>query len=153
MKQILKALFAALSGHVLNTLAAWAEYGNQFEYPAFRSNSDYSGLGSARYVIVWQNGTYKGELATVATSSTLLGVLQNAPKVNEAMAIAYSGPSKVVAGGALSAGVIFTTNGSGRAAAVASGQVAIGRTLEAAGADGDIVSCMLFPPVRWAGAA
>lgn len=91
-------------------------------------------------------------IASNAVDSDMVGVLQNKPEANEAATIADSGLSKIMAGGALSVGDPLTCNGSGRAAAVTSGQVAFGRLLEAAGGDGDIVTCRLFPPVRWSGA-
>ena len=87
------------------------------------------------------------------TSTALLGVMQNNPGRGEAMTIAYAGPSKVVAGGALTVNALITSNASGRAAAVTSGDLVAGRVLEAAGADGDVISCLLFHPVRWSGAA
>lgn len=130
-----------------------AEFGRQDILPGYKSNSSYAGIGATRYVFVQAAGAYQAILATNTTTSALLGVMQNDPGVGEAMSIAYSGLSKVVAGGALTANAIITTNGSGRAAAVTSGQMALGRVLEASGADGDVVSALLFPPVRWAGAA
>lgn len=130
-----------------------AEYGRQEMVPGFKANSSHASLGATRYVFVMATAAYAANLATNATSSTLLGVAQNDPAVGEAFAIAAAGLSKVVAGGALTVNNIITTNSSGRAAAVASGQMAAGRVLEAAGADGDVVTAMLFHPVRWTGAA
>lgn len=109
-------------------------------------------LSSKRYHIMRLSGRLQTNQASDATGSSVFGVLQNAPKQGEAATLAYRGMSKVVAGGAISVNAIVTTNGSGRAAAVASGQMAVGRALEASGADGDQISVLLFPPVRWAGA-
>ncbi len=109
-------------------------------------------LSGKRYHIMRLSDRLKTNQASDAGGSSVFGVLQNKPQSGEAATLAYAGVSKVVAGGAVSVNTIITTNGSGRAAAVASGQMAIGRALEAAGADGDQISALLFPPVRWAGA-
>jgi hypothetical protein len=79
-------------------------------------------------------------------------VLQNKPKSGEPATVFDGGISKVVAGGAITAGDIITTNGSGRAAVVTSGQMAGGRALTAAGADGEFIDAKLFPPIKWFGA-
>lgn len=153
MKSILEKTLLAFAGYAARALGVWAESGpDSIMVPGYRSNSDYTSLGSTRYVVVAHQAAYRSVLATDPGSSLILGVMQNNPRINGAASIKAAGPSKVVAGGALTAGVIFTTNASGRAAAVTSGGIAIGRILETAGADGDIVSALLFHPVRWAGA-
>ena len=139
--------------YVQKALGVQAESGGQFMVPGFTTNSNYSTLGATKYIIVRATAANKADQAISATASAILGVMQNAPDVGEAMSIAYAGRSKVVAGGSLSVNAIITTNGSGRAAAVTSGDIAIGRILEAAGADGDVVSAVLFHPIRWQGAA
>jgi len=128
-----------------------AEYGRQEMVPGYRTNSAYDTLGSTKYIFVQAvvGSQYRAIQATNAVSNTVLGVLQNAPARDEAMSIAYSGVSKVVASGVVAAHRIITTNASGRAAAVTSGQMACGRLLEASGADGDVVTALLFHPVRW----
>ncbi len=80
-------------------------------------------------------------------------MLQNAPKSGEPASVAYEGFSKVVAGGALGVNVYFGSNSSGKAQIVASGDMALGRTLEAATADKDVIGCLLMNPVRWSGLA
>lgn len=153
VKNFLKLLLASVALYAQQVLALWAEAGPQSMVPHFRSNTDYSSLGAVHNVFIAATGAYAAQLATDPGSSLILGVLQNAPQQNEAMSIAVSGVSKVVAGGALTVNAIITTNASGRAAAVASGQIGCGRVLETAGADGDVVTALLFHPVRWAGAA
>lgn len=82
--------------------------------------------------------------------STMCGVLQNNPgAAGRAAIVAYLGLSKIVAGGAISAGDVLTCNTSARAITVTSGDMAFGRAIEAAGADGEIIEAILFPPVRW----
>lgn len=149
IKKMFQAVLGLLSFYASALLASWAEFGSQLMVPGFRTNSAYDSLGPTKYVFVMATGAYQANLATSALSSNILGVLQNGPAIQEAMSIAYAGPSKVVAGGAISANAIITTNASGRAAVVASGQMACGRLLEAAVNDGDVVSALLFHPVRW----
>lgn len=126
-----------------------AEFGRQEMVPGFKANSSHVGMGSTRYVIVAMTAQNQAQLATDANSSTILGVAQNDPNVGEAFSIAYGGLSKIVAGASANAGDIITTNASGRAIKVTSGAMALGRFLEAPGADGDVVTAMLFHPVRW----
>lgn len=152
-KQIGKSVMSRLGALAMLLQACWAEFGEQECVNGFKTNSSYDTLGSQKYIFMIATAAGQANQATNATSSTLLGVLQNAPKVGEAATIAFKGLSKVVAGGAVSANAIITTNASGRAAAVASGQMAAGRLLEASGADGDVVTAQLFHPVRWSGAA
>ncbi len=125
-----------------------AELGRQNLVPGYKSNSTYA-LGATKYIIMAHIGQYQAVMATDANSSTILGVLQNAPNAGQAASIAYEGPSKVVAGGALTAGAFFTTNASGRAAAITSGNMVVGRILETSANDGDVVSALLIHPVRW----
>ena len=153
MNTLLKMLLTLFAAYAQKVLGAQAEFGSQLTLPGYKTNSSYSGIGATRYIFVEAVGARQAVMASRPTSTCLLGVMQNDPAVGEAMTIAYAGPSKVVAGGALTANALITTNTSGRAAAVTSGDMVAGRVLEAAGADGDVVSALLFHPVRWSGAA
>ena len=109
-------------------------------------------LSGFQYCAVRLSAAGKTNLASLNTDSSVVGVLQNKPQNNENATISYGGLSKVVAGGTLTAGDIITVYGSGRAIIVTSALIAIGRCLETAAA-GNIFSALLFPPVRWTGAA
>jgi hypothetical protein len=126
-----------------------AEFG-RLETLTLEADAD---LSDKQYHFVRYVATNKCNQASLDTDSGLIGVLQNKPKSGEFATIGYLGLGKVVAGAAITAGVILTTNSSGRAVTVTSGDMAGGRALEAAGADGDIITALLFPPKRWAGAA
>mgnify|MGYP001591217794 FL=1 len=152
MKRLFQSVLALFSSYTGAALASWGEFGEQLMVPGFKTTSAYDTLGATKYVFVaaiTADGAYSARLATDSNSSTLLGVLQNGPAVGEAMSIACAGVSKVVAGAAIAANAIITTNGSGRAVTVTSGDMAAGRALEAADADGDVITAMLFHPVRW----
>lgn len=114
-------------------------------------------LSTFQYHLVRYSAANAVNLAVLAVTSNLLGVLQNKPKSGEFATVAYGGISKVVAGAAITAGDLLTTSTSGRAIVVtslASGQeMVFGRALTAAGADGDVIPALIFPPVRWTGAA
>ncbi len=148
-----KSLLAGLAVYVQKMLGVQAEGGSQLMVPGFSTTTDYSSLVATKYIFVQANGARTAMQAINPTSTALLGVMQNNPAVGEAMSIAYAGPSKVVAGAAIAANKIITSDTSGRAAAVTSGDMAMGRLLEASGANGDVVSALLFAPVRWSGAA
>ena len=98
-------------------------------------------------------GTVSVASNAAGLATTLVGVLQNKPNSGQAATIAVTGESKVVAGAALTVNTWITTNGSGRAAAAASGDNVVGTVLETAGADGDVVRAMIHPPFPFNNAA
>ncbi len=153
IKRLFEVVLASLAVYAEKALSAQAEGGSQMMLPGYSASSDYSALSATRYIFVQATGARTAMQCINPTSTAVLGVMQNNPARGEAMSIAYAGPSKVVAGGALTVNALITTNTSGRAAAVTSGDMVAGRVLEASGADGDVISCLLFHPVRWAGAA
>jgi len=109
-------------------------------------------LSSFQYHIMRLSAANTVNVASQDTNSGMVGVLLNKPESGEAASIQYAGMGKVYAGAAITAGAILTNNGSGRAVAAGSGDMACARALEAAGAAGDIIDAVIFPPVRWAGA-
>ena len=153
IKKLFQVLVSVLAGYAGGALALWAEFGEQQVLPGFKTNSSYTSLRETKYIFVQATAAYQANMATQANSSTILGVMQNNPDVGEAMTIAVAGLSKVVAGAAITANDIIMSNASGRAITVTSGKIACGRALEAAGADSDVVTAMLFHPVRWGDAA
>jgi len=79
-----------------------------------------------------------------------VGILDNKPNANQAASVVVSGLGRVRAGAAVTAGRTFTSNASGRAVHPTSGDLVIGRAMEAAAADGDLISALIFPAVRLA---
>lgn len=76
-----------------------------------------------------------------------VGVLQDTPNAAaKACRIAINGETLVVAGASYAAGVPLSHNSSGRAIAATSGLCIVGYSLEAAGADGDLVRMLLRSP-------
>lgn len=118
------------------------------ESRAYKANSD---LSAKQYIIVAQTAAQTCDQATDPTSSLVLGVLQNNPKANEAAAVAFRGMTKVQATTGISWGDFVTTNASGRATKVRSGDMAIGRAFEATATEGDLIGVELMEPVRWFG--
>lgn len=112
-------------------------------------------ISAAQYHIVRiSDGDKQVNIGSLATHSSMLGVLQNKPAAAGRNAtVCVDGPSKVVAGAAISsAGVFFTTNGSGRAVAATSGDMACGRIIETAAANGDVINVLVYKPFRLSGA-
>jgi len=72
-----------------------------------------------------------------------IGVLQNDPAAGEAALVQFLGTTKAVAGAAITKGARVTTGAAGKVEAAATGDYVIGRALEAAGADGDIIEVLL----------
>src|SRR5258708_31202238 len=131
VKQILGAVEAALARRALH-----AEFGTRDDMPLI-ADSD---LTAKQYIIMAVgSGTLNAvHQASLSSDPGNIGVLQNAPKSGEPATVAYSGFSKVVAGGALGVNLFFGSNSSGKTQIVASGAMLLGRTLEAATADKDI---------------
>jgi len=114
-------------------------------------------LTDNQYCIVRNAGSETVNVASLAAagfSVAPIGVLQNKPASGQHATVAYAGVSKVITGAAVTAGVMVTTNGSGRAIAAVTGseQIVIGRALTATSADGEIASVLLFPAQRLVGA-
>ena len=89
------------------------------------------------------------DISSNAAASHLLGpigVVTNKPNSGQAATIAYAGEVKVIAGGTVTANALVTTNASGRAANATSGQMVIGRALETATTDGEVVRMQLMSP-------
>ena len=109
-------------------------------------------LSALQYHIMRISGVNACNVSSQATDSDMCGILLNKPASGEGASIQYSGRGRVVAGAAVTAGDHVTCNGSGRAATVTSGQMALGQALETSGADGQIIDVIQYYPVRWAGA-
>ena len=110
-------------------------------------------LSAKQYHIVRGSAISKCNMGSAATDSGLIGVLQNKPQSGEFACIADGGISKIVAGGTVTANQLVTTNGSGRAANAGSGDMIVGRALDTATTNGEIISVRLLTPVRLSGAA
>ena len=113
-----------------------------FEIPGDTVSLDAAGdLSANKFHFV----TAASGVATLAGAGVhVVGVLQNDPAAaGRAAAIVTSGVSKVVAGAAVAANANVTPNASGRAVTAGMGDVVAGIALEAAGADGEIISVQL----------
>ena len=91
-------------------------------------------------------------VASLATAYSMIGVLTNKPNSGQAAAIAYLGECKIMAPGVVAANIPVTTDGSGQLTAAASGDMIIGRTLEASANAGELIRCLINPPMRHFGA-
>jgi hypothetical protein len=122
-----------------------AEFGRQ-ETLTLEAAAD---LSTKQHHLVRLSGANLCNQASEAVNAGLIGVLQNKPKSGEFATVAYQGQSKVVAGAAITAGARITTNGSGRAVATSAlSQMVIGQALEAAGANGEVISALILGPSR-----
>lgn len=108
-----------------------------------RSRAAGESLASAQFYIVQQNASGDIEIGEGATD-LLVGVLQNAPASGEQATYRFLGTSKVVASGAISIGDWVTSDASGKATTTTTDKdVVVGRALQAAAADGDIIEIQL----------
>lgn len=119
------------------------------ELPGFTAQAA-ADLTNTRYHILRWAAAGTTNIASHAAATAVLGAIgvqQNVGTSGQAVKVSYTGQSKVVAGGAVTANVLITNNGSGRAAAATSGDIVVGRALEAATQDGDVIRCLLQQPV------
>ena len=108
-----------------------------------RSENAGEAMTDKQYFIVQQAADGDIELGESATD-LLVGILQNKPAADEPALYRFLGTSKVVAAAAISIGDWVTTDSAGKAVATTTNlQIVIGRALEAAGADGDIIEIQL----------
>lgn len=125
-----------MSKRILSTLAAVAA----------------ADLSGKQYHAVRHSAAGQVNQSSDAADTAYAGVLLNKPEANEHATVGRGGIGKITCGAAVSANALITTNGSGRAVAISSGDTSmvIGRVLEAATADGDIVKAELFEtPHMW----
>lgn len=153
MKTLLSLILAPLAAFASRLLSMHGEFGQQETWPAVTAATDCSAL---QYRVMRFAAAETCNIASNAVSADRFeapaGILQNNPTSGHAATIAFFGPSKAWAGATINAREYLTTNGSGKAIEAASGDVIIGRAIEAAATD-DIFSVMLFPPVRGGSAA
>jgi hypothetical protein len=100
-------------------------------------------LTTKRYHCVRNAADRSCDVSTIAAggfADGLIGILDNAPNTAEHATVVYGGISKAVAGGAVTQGVIVTTNSVGRVTAAVSGDLAVGQALTAASANGDVIT-------------
>lgn len=114
-----------------------------------------SDLSAQQYNIVHYVGPRNCDIRSLGQTLVLgpVGVLENKPEATQAATVTVNGQTRVRAGAAVTAGRTFTANASGRAVHPTSGDLVIGRALEAAAADGDLISALVFPAVRLAATA
>lgn len=113
------------------------------------SAADYS-TGTAKFRFVTINSAAKAVLATGATTAltgATVGVCQTSPKLNEEMTIVHNGITFLVAGGAITAGGLVTSDATGRAVAAATGNGVLGVALETASGAGIQIAVLLKPAV------
>lgn len=100
-------------------------------------------LSAYQFRFVKVNGSGQVELNTTA-GGICDGVLQDKPTAQTHSAtVAFSGVSKVVASTSINAGALIASTTVGKAVTATTGQTVLGRALEAAGADGDLISVLL----------
>lgn len=153
MKTINKML-CVLARHAEGQLGCRAEYGPQTTVPGLTAATS---LNNHQYGVVrFAAATTVNICSEVLVSGALkgpLGILQNKPYVNEPAQICVFGLSKVKGGGTITAGAPISYNSSGHVIDAVSGDVVIGRALQAAATAGEVVTALIFPPVKWGSVA
>lgn len=102
-------------------------------------------LSGAQYTFVKIDGT--GVVQCDGATDAPIGVLLNDPESGETAAVAIQGIVKVVASAAITAGAPIGTTDAGKAVTLTIGtdttKYVVGRVIEAATADGDIVTAVI----------
>ena len=114
--------------------------------PGLTANAD---LSTHQFKVVSLQST-AGVCQLAATSiliSKVVGLLQNNPKLGDAAEVAYSGIAKAIAGtSTIAVGTVLAVNTTSRVVGSTTDNVqAIGKSLTAATAIGDIISVLLTP--------
>lgn len=100
-------------------------------------------LSSKQFYIVQLDASGDVEVGEGATD-LLVGVLQNKPESGQAATYRFGGTTKVVASAAIAIGAWVTSTAAGKAVTTTTdGDVVVGRALEAAAADGDIIEIQM----------
>lgn len=101
-------------------------------------------LSSSQFLFAVANssGTF---IVNTTAGGPVLGVIQDNPASGEAVNVAFSGVTKVVAGAAVAAGARVMSSAAGKAVTATSTNNFRGVALEAATADGDIITMLLAP--------
>lgn len=154
-RKILAAAVGALfATHVEGRLGCRAEYSEQVCVPGLTAAAS---LNNHQYGAVRMSAegqvNIASEINVSGATKTVFGILQNKPYAGEPAQVAISGLSKVFAGGTISAGAPISYDSSGHIVNALSGDVVCGRGLEAATTAGQIVTALIFPPVRWGSVA
>lgn len=116
-----------------------------YEIPGFSftlpSGADFTSGAQFRFCDV----SNTGKAVNPTAGSSVVGVRQNRPKLNEGATIIHSGISFVEAGGVVAAGDLIAADATGRALKATTGQTVVGRALEAASAAGIQIAVLLNP--------
>ena len=154
IRKLLFAAAAVLAAHAEASLGSKAEFGPQTTVPGLTAAAS---LNHHQYGVVrFAAATTVNIASEVLVSGALkgpLGVLQNKPYVNEPAQVCVMGLSKVFAGGTITAGAPISFDSSGHVVDAVSGDVVIGRALQAAATAGEIATALIFPPVKWGSVA
>ena len=99
-------------------------------------------LSADQYKIVAIDAAEKIDLAGAGLGS---GILIDDPALGQNGSVCVSGYAKVVAAGAINAGVRFTADASGLAVAAVATNLVIGMTLREAAAANQVIECIVAP--------
>ena len=115
-----------------------ANEGTQFLKP-YPAEAD---LTAAQYLIVEISATEGIDVAGAGAGS---GILVDNPALGEDGSVVVLGLTKVVAAGAINAGIRFTADAAGKAVALATGNDCVGMTLEESGAANQVIAVVVAP--------
>ncbi len=110
-----------------------------YRIPGLTASADLT-LLQHRFVIV--SASEQVNVAGVAASA--IGVLQNKPNTGQAAEVVAAGVSNVIASAAITAGTDLATAANGKVAAATAGQNVVGKAIQAASNDDDIISALIF---------
>ena len=82
-------------------------------------------------------------VALAGANAQIDGVIQGQPGAGDPVKLVYTGVTKAHAGAAIAKGALVATDAAGKFVTAASTNNAVGRAIEAAGADGDIFTLLL----------
>jgi hypothetical protein len=102
-------------------------------------------LSGDQYKIVEIDASEEIDLAGAGLGS---GILIDDPEAGQNGSVCVMGYAKVVAAGAINAGIRFTADANGLAVAAGAGDDVVGMTLREAGAANQVIECIVAPSYR-----
>lgn len=84
------------------------------------------------------------QVNVAGAASSPIGVLQNKPNTDQAAEVVAAGVSNVIASASITAGDDLAAAANGKVATATSGQNVVGKAIQAASNDNDIIAALIF---------
>ena len=101
---------------------------------------------NGQYLAVKLGASDNSVVLASAGTDAILGIVENKPLAGEGASVAISGIAKFTAGAAVALGAQVTSDANGKLVTATTGDIVIGRCVQAAGAEDEIGAVLLTVP-------